>query len=149
MPRVKQAEHATPAAEAVAERSPATEAAAQEPPAKAAPAEKPVYAADPHSKISVSLSEANDGPSMHLLRSHKFKQMQVRFDGEQPDEQYRKMLTEKGWKDRTEKEGVYTKQIDPNAGWQSVQKMEQEFRDVANAVRKDKGLGPVLEGLAA
>ena len=38
--------------------------------------------------------------------------------------------------------------IDPNARWQSVQQMEREFKAVANAIRKDKGLEPVLEGLA-
>ena len=112
--------------------------------------DQPAYAADPHEKISVSLSGIPGGPAMHLLRSHKFKQMQIRFDHGQPDEQYLKMLTDRGWKDRTEAEGVYTKQIDPHARWQSVQKMEQEFKDVANAIRKDKKLEPVLmEGLGA
>jgi hypothetical protein len=119
------------------ERGPANEAAKAE----------PVYAADPHEKISVSLSDVRGGPSMHLLRSHKFNQMQVRFVGEQPDEQYRAMLSKKGWRDRTEEEGIYTKQIDRHAKWQSVQQMEREFRDVANAIREAKGLGPVLEGL--
>ena len=128
---------------------PATGTATMPPPARQAPDGKPAYAADPHEKISVSLSDVRGGPAMHLLRSHKYKQMQVRFDHGQPDEQYLKMLTDAGWRDRTESEGVYTKQIDPDARWQSVQKMEQEFREVANAIRKGKGLGPVLEGLAA
>ena len=107
------------------------------------------YAADPHEKISVSLSDVRGGPSMHLLRSHKFRQMQVRFNNGQPDEQYLEMLKQAGWKDRTQEEGVWTKQIDPNARWQSVAKMEEEFKAVANAIREDKGLGPVLEGLGA
>jgi hypothetical protein len=71
--------------------------------------------------------------------------MQVKFDHGQPDEQYLKMLTDMGWRDRTESEGVFTKQIDPDARWQSVAKMEEEFKRVANAIRKDRGLGPVLE----
>ena len=75
--------------------------------------------------------------------------MQIRFDREQPDEEYLKMLKDAGWTDRTQEEGVFTKQIDRDARWQSVEKMEQEFRDVANAIRKAKGLGPVLEGLGA
>jgi hypothetical protein len=124
---------------AVQERRPAAEKAA---------ADQPAYAADPHEKLSVSLSDVNGGPEMHLLRSHKFKQMQIRFDREQPDEKHRKMLKDAGWTDRTEREGVYTKQIDPNARWQSVQKMEEEFKAVANSIRKDKGLGPVLKELA-
>jgi hypothetical protein len=65
----------------------ATGTAAGQPrePAKEA-AHKPAYAADPHAKISVSLSDHQGGPVMHLLRSHKYNQIQIRFDGEQPDE---------------------------------------------------------------
>jgi hypothetical protein len=118
-------------------------------PAAEAAAGKPAYAPDPDPKISVGLSDVKGGPSMHLLRSHRYRQMQVRFDREQPDEKYLAMLRQAGWTDRTESEGVFTKQIDPNARWQSVQKMEREFRDVANAIRQGKGLGPVLEGLGA
>ena len=144
-----------PAADMTIDREPlpaaATGAATLPPPesAKEAPAASPVYAADPHEKISVSLNDIAGGPSMHLLRSHKYKQMQVRFDREQPDEHYVKMLTDAGWKDRTQSEGIFTKQIDPNARWQSVAKMEEEFKAVANAIREAKGLGPVLEGLGA
>ena len=58
------------------------------------------------------------------------------------------MLKRAGWRDRTEEEGVWTKQIDRDARWQSVAQMEQEFRSVANAIRKDKGLEPALEGMA-
>jgi hypothetical protein len=71
--------------------------------------------------------------------------MQVRFDGEHPDEKFLKMLMDAGWKDRTESEGIFTKQIDPIARWQSVAKMEEEFKQVANAIREAKGLGAVLE----
>jgi hypothetical protein len=154
MPRARKAEQTTPAAAEATPETPATRQAAGaasgiaelEPlPARQAADGKPVYAADPHEKISVSLSDVKGGPEMHLLRSHKYNQMQVRFDHGQPDEQYLKMLTDKGWKDRTQEEGVFTKQIDRNARWQSVAKMEQEFKDVANAIREAKGLGPVLE----
>jgi hypothetical protein len=106
------------------------------------------HAPDPRSMLSVSLSAHRGGPSMHLLRSQKFNQMQVRFDGEQPDEKYLDMLAKGGWKDRTEAEGVWTKQIDREARWQSVAQMEQEFKAVANAIRKSKGMEPALEALA-
>lgn len=141
----------TPAAEAASatatleRRPPASDHAATE-----ASAGQPVYAADPHEKISISLSDIPGGPAMHLLRSHRYRQMQIKFQGEQPDEQQQARLKQLGWTDRTESEGVYTKQIDPDKRWQSVQKMELEFRDVANAIRKDKQLEPVLmEGLGA
>src|SRR5207248_802212 len=111
-------------------------------------AHPPAHTADPRSVISVGLSDHRGGPSMHLLRSQKFNQLQIRFDREQPDEKYLAMLSEAGWKDRTEAEGVWTKQIDKNARWQSVDKMEREFKAVANAIREDKGLRPALEGLA-
>ena len=118
-----------------------------EPPPQASGGEagKPAYAPDPHEKFSVSLSNVKGGPAMHLLRSHRYNQMQVRFDGEQPDEHYLAMLKQKGWRDRTEEEGVWTKQIDRNAKWQSVAKMEQEFKEVANAIRKDRKLSPFME----
>jgi hypothetical protein len=102
-------------------------------------------AADPRPWMTVNLSGYNGGPSAHLLRSYQYKQLQIRFDHEQPDEQYQTMLRRAGWKDRTESEGVWTKQIDPDARWQSVAQMEQEFKAVANAIRRDKGMEPVLE----
>lgn len=148
MPRSSKAARTTPdAAEAAIDMEPLPAAAAA--PAAGTATEPVKYAADPHEKISVSLSDIRGGPAMHLLRSHRFRQMQVRFDGEQPDEKYLAMLREKGWKDRTQDEGIFTKQIDPNARWQSVEKMEQEFKEVANAIRESRGLGPVLSGLVA
>jgi hypothetical protein len=107
------------------------------------------YAADPHEKITVSLDDARGGQAMHLLRSHRFKQMQIRFDGAHPDDDQRAMLKRAGWIDRTERDGIWTKQIDQEARWQSVQQMEREFRDVANSIRAGNKLGPVLEGLGA
>jgi hypothetical protein len=99
--------------------------------------------------LSVSLSDHQGGSAMHLLRSHKFNQMQVRFEGEQHDERHLAILKESGWKDRTEAEGVWTKQIDRDAKWQSVAQMELEFKAVANAIREGKGMEPVLQGLSA
>ena len=153
MPRRKKSANA--AVEA-AEAAPATPPVAAETvtpaetpsePAKDA-AKPPVYAPDPHSTISVSLSDHRGGPSMHLLRSHRFNQMQIRFDGQQPGEEHLATLANAGWKDRTESEDIWTKQIDREARWQSVQQMEREFHAVANAIRKEKGLTPVLEGMA-
>src|SRR5262245_9708607 len=66
----------------------------------------PAHTADPHPVTSVSLSEYRRGPSMHLLWSKKFLQMQIRFDGEQPSEQHLARLKQAGWTDRTEGEGV-------------------------------------------
>jgi hypothetical protein len=71
--------------------------------------------------------------------------MQVRFDQGQPDERHLAMLKRAGWTDRTENEGVWTKQIDPEARWQSVARMEQEFKAIANAIRTDRGMEPVME----
>jgi hypothetical protein len=109
---------------------------------------EPPHAIDPRPVISVSLSDHRGGPSVTLQRSQKFHQMQIRFDREQPGEQHLAMLAHAGWKDRTESEGVWTKQIDRNARWQSVQQMEREFKDVANAIREAKGMKPALEGMA-
>jgi hypothetical protein len=111
------------------------------------PAPEHAHVTDPRRWMSASLSSYRGGPSMHLLRSLKYNQMQILFDGEQPDERHLSMLKQAGWRDRTEAEGVWTKQIDRNARWQSVVRMEKEFRAVANAIRQEKGLAPVLEGL--
>jgi hypothetical protein len=81
---------------------------------------------------------------MHLLRSHRFKQMQLRSD-EPLDEKYLVMLKEAGWRDRTEEEGIWTKQI-PTGSWQTVLDAERLFERIANGMRADKGLEPVLEG---
>jgi hypothetical protein len=105
-------------------------------------------AADPRPWMTVSLCGYNGGPSAHLLRSHQYKQLQIRFDNGQPDEKHQTMLRRAGWKDRTESEGVWTKQIDPDARWQAVAQMEQEFKAIANAIREDKGMKPVLESRA-
>lgn len=106
------------------------------------------YAADPCPTMTVNLCGYSGGPTAHLLRSYRFKQMQIRFDHGQPDEQYLAMLRRAAWIDRSESEGVWTKQIDQEARWQSVDGMEKEFKTITNAIRKEKGLEPVLERLA-
>jgi hypothetical protein len=148
-PATNEEPEAQPASEVAAQPSPAAHAAAEpSSSAPAQPAKEPVYAADPRSMLSVSLSNHQGGPAMHLLRSHKFNQMQVLFEGEQPDERHLAILKESGWRNRTQEEGVWTKQIDRDAKWQSVDRMEREFKAVANAIRKEKGMESALEGLA-
>jgi hypothetical protein len=106
------------------------------------------FAADPRPVMTVNLCGYSGGPTAHLQRSYRFKQMQIQFDQGQPEEPYLTMLKRAGWLDRTESEGVWTKQIDQNARWQSVDRIEQEFKSVANAIRKERGLEPVLQSLA-
>jgi hypothetical protein len=154
MPKAKKANHPAPATDAAPEHSPAVttagegSTAAQEPPAGQPAAEQRTYAADPDPKLTASLSGTKGGPVIHLLRSHKFKQMQIRVDGEQLEDKYVKMIEDLGWKNRTRTEGIFTKQIDHDARWQSVRKMEDEFREVANKIRADRNLAPTLELVA-
>jgi hypothetical protein len=138
----------TPVSEPAAAAQPATTTVKPtepepEPPTPRADQQR-THASDPRSTITVSLSDYKGGPKVHLLRSQKFNQMQICFDGAQPDERFLAMLAQAGWKDRTEAEGVWTKQIDREARWQSVQQMEREFRTVANAIRASKQLAPAL-----
>ena len=86
-----------------------------EPNAEAA-ARKPIVTPDPRGVMSASL---DDDGRMQLLRSHRFKQVQIRFD-RQPDEKYLAMLAEAGWRDRTEEEGIWTKQIPKEESWKTV-----------------------------
>jgi hypothetical protein len=115
--------------------------------ARAPDARPPILTPDPRGVMSASLGEGKGGPRIQLLRSHKFKQMQIRFD-EQPDQKYLAMLTEAGWIDRTQSEGVWTKQVGQGQ-WQPIADAERLFKEVANSIRKDKGLEPVMQGLSA
>jgi hypothetical protein len=108
----------------------------------------PEYVGGPRPTMTISLSDYSGGPVMHLQRSLRFNQIQIRFEHGQPDEQYLARLKQAGWSDRTQSEGVWTKQIDREARWQSVAQIEQEFSSLANDIRKDRGLSPVWQGLA-
>ena len=92
---------------------------------------------------TVTLGPSNADPKMHLLRSYKYRQMQIRFD-QDPDDKYKRMLKEAGWRDRTEEEGIWTKQIPKDSGWQPAADAERLFKQIANEMRADKGLGAVL-----
>jgi hypothetical protein len=116
-------------------------------PVKASEARPAILTPDPRGVMSASLGDTKGSPRMRLLRSHKFKQMQVEFE-QQPEPKYLAMLKEAGWTDRTESEGVWTKQVGQGQ-WQPVADAERLFKDIANAIRKDKGLEPVMQGLAA
>jgi hypothetical protein len=106
-------------------------------------ARKPIVTPDPRPVMSISLGDTKGSPRVQLRRSHQFKQMQIQFD-RQPDEKYLAMLAEAGWKDRTECEGIWTKQVGQGQ-WQPVADAEREFKAVANAIRTDKGLKPVMK----
>jgi hypothetical protein len=93
--------------------------------------------------MSVTLGPSNAYPKMHLLRSYKYRQMQIRFDQE-PEDKYKLMLKEASWRDRTEEEGIWTKQIPKHSGWQPAADAERLFKQIANEMRADKGLGAVL-----
>ena len=72
--------------------------------------------------------------------------MQMKFD-QDPDDKYKAMLHEAGWRDRTEEEGNWTKQIPTDSGWQPAADAERLFKQIANEIRADKGLRAVM-GLA-
>jgi hypothetical protein len=91
---------------------------------------------------SIALSAENDGPRMRLLRSNKYKQMQIQFD-EKPAEAVRERLTSEGWKWR-DAERVWTKQFDPDARWRTQADAENLFIEIGDAVRVERGLSPTL-----
>ena len=106
----------------------------------------PIKTPDPRGVMSISLGDAKGSDRMQLRRSHQYKQMQIKFET-QPDEKYLAMLAEAGWKDRTQDEGIWTKQVAPGQ-WQPVADAERLFKEIGNAIRKDRGLDPVFQGLA-
>jgi hypothetical protein len=73
--------------------------------------------------------------------------MQIHFD-ERPDEKYLTALKAEGWTDRTQREGIWTRQVEPGQ-WEPVVKAERLFKEIANGIRQDKGLEPVMQGLSA
>jgi len=125
-------------AEAIRETPNATE---DRPPVDA---KRPIVTPDPRPIKSASIGEGKGSPRMQLLRSHRFKQMQIRFD-RQPEDHHLMKLKEAGWKDRTEEEGIWTKQVAPGE-WKPVADAERLFKVIANAIREEKGLEPVLQG---
>ena len=90
------------------ENTPQREAAAEA-------ARTPTVTPDPRGVMSASLG---DEGRIQLLRSHRYQQMQIRFD-RQPDEKYLMKLKEAGWRDRTEEEGIWTRQV-PKGEWKTV-----------------------------
>ena len=104
--------------------------------------------ADPRPVITVNLSDHQGGPSMQLLRSYRFNQMQIRFECDKPDEKHLAKLREAGWTDRVEQIGVWTKQVPPGQ-WQPVADAERVFKDIANGIRGEKGLPPVTLAMDA
>jgi hypothetical protein len=100
--------------------------------------------ADPKAIMTASLGTHNADPKIELLRSQRFNQMQLRAE-EPLTEKHQAMLKEAGWTDRTEQEGIYTKQL-PKEGekWRVAADAEKMFKQITNDIRADKGLGGVL-----
>jgi hypothetical protein len=104
----------------------------------------------------IKLGPDRDSPRLRLLRSHRFNQMQIRSDEELP-QAAREQLQATGWKDRTEEEGIWTKQLPPRPrkgaedaepakpAWRTVVEAERLFHDIANAIRADRGMAPISQ----
>jgi hypothetical protein len=95
-----------------------------------------------HLPSLITLGPTNDWPKMHLGRSDKFKQMQIRFD-HKPDEQYLARLRDAGWKWR-DADKMWTIQLDHDARWQTQAAAEKLFAEIGNAIRAEQGLPPFL-----
>jgi hypothetical protein len=106
---------------------------------------------DPRELMRTKLGAAADSPRIALLRSHQFNQMQIRADEPLP-EKHQAMLREAGWTDRTETEGIWTKQLPkgiddagkPREKWRETADAERLFKQIANDIRTERGLGSVL-----
>jgi hypothetical protein len=103
---------------------------------------------------SIKLGPDRNSPRLRLLRNYRFNQIQIRADEELP-QAAREQLQAAGWRDRTEEEGIWTKQLPPRPrkdaedpepakpGWPTVVEAERLFHDLANAIWADKGLPSV------
>jgi hypothetical protein len=118
----------------------APDASANEVKSQATPERKLSDLPDPRALMIATLGPSNSSPKMHLLRSFKYRQMQISFEQE-PEDKYKLMLKEAGWRDRTEEEGIWTKQIPRDSGWQPAADAERLFKQIANEIRAERGLG--------
>ena len=69
--------------------------------------------------------------------------MQIHFDRE-PEDKYKLMLKEAGWRDRTEEERYLDQADSKDSGWQPAADAERLFKQIANEIRADKGLRAVM-----
>jgi hypothetical protein len=97
---------------------------------------------DPRVVFTIRLNDGARSPTIQLRRSYRFKQMQIYLEGESFHDRDLGVLTRAGWIDRTETEGVWTKQM-PTGMWQPVADAERFFLSLANAIRRRNGLEPV------
>ena len=128
---------------AISEAPAARDSTANQEKSQATPERKLSDLPDPRECMTVTLGPSNADPKMRLLRSFKYRQMQIRFDQE-PEDKYKLMLKEAGWTDRTATEGIWTKQIPRDSGWQPAADAERLFKQIANEMRADNGLGAAL-----
>ncbi len=97
--------------------------------------------APPRPLISASLGPSNDSPKMHLHRY--FDHLGMTFD-EAPEAKHRGDLEKGGWEPSNE-EMTWSKEIPPEGEkWKSAADAERLFKQIANEVRAEKGLAPVL-----
>jgi len=96
---------------------------------------------DPHSIDQISLSEAKDGAMMRLLRSHRFRQMQIQFD-EKPLKDVTLQLKDAGW---TWNHHDKTWFLPLGRGTEISKTIDAErlFKQLADQIRESKGLEPV------
>lgn len=114
------------------------------PQAEARPAEdRGTKLPESHELDSIELGPEKGSARMRLFRSNRFQQMQIRFD-EKPSDEVREFLHQEGWRWRGQETG-WTRQLDKEAKWRTQADAERLFKEVANAIRAEKGLGPVTE----
>jgi hypothetical protein len=107
--------------------------------------ERRVSLPDPHWSDSISLTNAKDGPRIHLGRSRRYRQMLIAFDVKPEGEvggQVLATLRDQGWRYHA-KDKAWTVQLERGAEWRTAADAEKLFRDVGNTLREANGLPPV------
>lgn len=101
---------------------------------------------DPNVLQTVPITEDNDGPKMRLLRSNRFRQMQIQFD-DKPQQEVIELLKDEGFRwNQTDR--VWTLAMNPTARGASHAIAERLFQDIASTIREANGLGPVGQVMA-
>jgi arylsulfatase A-like enzyme len=101
---------------------------------------KKEWAKDPHNYASINVGRTNEGPHVVLLRSHRYKQMQLSFDEKPPSEVLDK-LRDAGWKWHVQ-DKVWTLPVERGNEWRAAQDAERMLKEVGNLIRQKNGLEP-------
>jgi Putative zinc-finger len=97
---------------------------------------------------NISLSEEPYGPRMYLLGTPEA--VLIYFDGIKPEAKYQESLREAGWQTKDDGDEkphqIWTMPMENGIQGRAVERVLREFANLADAIRRDNGMGPAMQG---